>query len=196
MAGDVTVRAARTRGESVLSVSGLDVHQNYVVTATEQEGRTPAEVIEDYGARIRSAFALAVPARVRDLFDRLLAEGLPDVPLAYPTDWGIPGPRRHPDRRVGRDGARLPVRGAPEARHPEHDAEQVGQHAEAHHREPAQEQRRLPLPAEQRDQVAAAASPRIGLVDRLRNSRNRPIAVPGRQPNACRTRKLTPPALG
>ena len=93
MAGDVTVRAARTRGESVLSVSGLDVHQNYVVTAGEQEGRTPAEVIEDYGAaRIRSAFALAVPARVRDLFDRLLAEGLPDVPLAYPTDWGIPGP--------------------------------------------------------------------------------------------------------
>ena len=45
MAGDVTVRAARTRGESVLSVSGLDVHQNYVVTAAEQEGRTPAEVI-------------------------------------------------------------------------------------------------------------------------------------------------------
>jgi len=38
------------------------------------------------------AFALVVPARVRDLFDRLLAEGLPDVPLAYPTDWGIPGP--------------------------------------------------------------------------------------------------------
>ena len=93
MAGDVTVRAARTRGESVLSVSGLDVHQNYVVTAAEQEGRTPAEVIEDYGAaRIRSAFALVVPARVRDLFDRLLAEGLPDIPLAYPTDWGIPGP--------------------------------------------------------------------------------------------------------
>src|SRR6185312_4826581 len=182
VAGDVTVRAARTRGESVLSVSGLDVHQNYVVTAAEQEGRTPAEVIEDYGAaRIRSAFALAVPARVRDLFDRLLAEGLPDVPLAYPTDWGIPSP----------GGTRIDVwvemalgylHAVPRRLgHPEHDAEQVGQHAEAHHREPAQEQWRLPLPAEQRDQVAAAASPRIGLVDRLRNSRNRPIAVPGRQ---------------
>ncbi len=215
VAGDVAVRAARARGESVLSVSGLDVHQNYVVTAAEQEGRTPAEVMADYGARIRSAFALAgveydlfldpaqdedyrtgvarlldellghggavqvrevpwavcascgrglhharvagrcrvcaagaaggacegcatyaaavdlvdaactacggalsvtptalpvlrmedvraelteawsravVPARVRDLLDRLLTEGLPDVPLAYPTDWGIPGP--------------------------------------------------------------------------------------------------------
>ena len=215
LAGDVAVRAARARGESVLSVSGLDVHQNYVVTAAEQEGRTPAEVMADYGARIRSAFALAgveydlfldpaqdgdyrtgvarlldellarggavqvrdvpwavcascgrglhharvagrcrvcgagaaggacegcatyaaavdlvdaactacggalsvaptplpvlrmedlraelteawsravVPARVRDLLDRLLTEGLPDVPLAYPTDWGIPGP--------------------------------------------------------------------------------------------------------
>ena len=33
VAGDVAVRAARARGESVLSVSGLDVHQNYVVTA-------------------------------------------------------------------------------------------------------------------------------------------------------------------
>lgn len=227
VAGDVAVRAARARGESVLSVSGLDVHQNYVVTAAERERRSPAEVMADYGARIRAAFALAgveydlfldpaqdedyrtgvarllddliargsaaggagsgagggavqvrevpwavcadcgrglhharvagrcrvcgagaaggacegcatyaaavdlvdaactscggapcvtptplpvlrmedvraqlteawsravVPARVRDLFDRLLAEGLPDVPLAYPTDWGIAGP--------------------------------------------------------------------------------------------------------
>jgi methionyl-tRNA synthetase len=214
VAGDVAVRAARARGESVLSVSGLDVHQNYVRTAAEQEGRTPAAVAADYGARIRSAFALAgveydlfldpgqdadyrsavagllnellaggavavrevpwavcagcgrglhharvagrcrvcgagaaggacegcatyaaavdlldaactacggapsvrptplpvlrmedfrgplteawcravLPARVRDLLGRLLADGLPEVPLAYPTDWGIPGP--------------------------------------------------------------------------------------------------------
>jgi methionyl-tRNA synthetase len=215
VAGDVAVRAARARGESVLSVSGLDVHQNYVLTAAEREGRRAEEVMADYGARIRSAFALAgveydlfldpaqdldyragvarlldelvarggavqvrevpwavcagcgrglhharvagrcrvcgaaaaggacegcatyaaavdlvdaactacggapavtptplpvlrmedvraqlteawsravVPARVRDLLDRLLTEGLPDVPLAYPTDWGIPGP--------------------------------------------------------------------------------------------------------
>ena len=42
VAGDVAVRAARARGESVLSVSGLDVHQNYVLTAAEREGRTPA----------------------------------------------------------------------------------------------------------------------------------------------------------
>jgi methionyl-tRNA synthetase len=215
VAGDVAVRAARGRGESVLSVSGLDVHQNYVVTAAEREGRTPEEVMADYGAQIRSAFARAgveydlfldpaadqdyrdgvarllvelldrggavqvrevpwavcadcgrglhharvagrcrtcgagaaggacegcatyaaavdlvepactacggalsvtptplpvlrmedlrpqltdawsravAPARVRRLMDRLLAEVLPDVPLAYPTDWGIPGP--------------------------------------------------------------------------------------------------------
>lgn len=31
---------------------------------------------------------------------------------------------------------------------------------------------------------------------RLRNIRNSPIAVPGRHPNACRTWKLTPAALG
>jgi methionyl-tRNA synthetase len=211
VAGDIAVRAARARGEDVLAVSGLDVHQNYVRTAAEQEGRAPAEVTADYGARIRSAFALSrvaydvfldpaqdadyragvtgllagllasgaveersvpwatcadcgrslhharvagrcrtcgsaasggacegcatyaaavdlvdaactacggapvvtalrlpvlslerfrgplteawsravVPARVRDLFARLLTEGLPVVPLAYPTDWGI-----------------------------------------------------------------------------------------------------------
>jgi methionyl-tRNA synthetase len=214
VAGDIAVRAARARGERVLSVSGLDVHQNYVLTAAEREGRPPAEVIADYGTRIRSALALSgvsydlfldpaadadyrdavarllsellsagaiavrevpwavcsdcgrdlhharvagtcrtcgqpaaggacegcatyaaavdlvdprctacggvprvvptalpvlvleeyrdllteawsravVPARVRDLFDRMLTDGLPEVPLAYPTDWGIPLP--------------------------------------------------------------------------------------------------------
>jgi methionyl-tRNA synthetase len=214
VAGDVAVRAARARGERVLSVSGLDVHQNYVLAAAEQEGRPAAEVMADYGGRIRSAFALSgvsydlfldpaadadyrdavagllgellsagavavrevpwavcsdcgrdlhharvagtcrvcgrpaaggacegcatyaaaadlvdptctvcggapriepralpvlrledyraqlteawsravVPARVRDLLDRLLSGGLPEVPLAYPSDWGIPLP--------------------------------------------------------------------------------------------------------
>ena len=59
VAGDVAVRAARARGERVLSVSGLDVHQNYVLAAAEAEGRPVAEVAADYGDRIRSAFALA-----------------------------------------------------------------------------------------------------------------------------------------
>ena len=214
VAGDIAVRAARARGERVLAVSGLDVHQNYVLTAAEREERTAVEVMADYGGRIRSAFELCgvsydlfldpyadqdyrdgvarlladllatgaiavrevpwavcagcgrglhharvagrcrvcgqpaaggacegcatyaaavdlvdaactacggsptvlpselpvlrmedyrdllteawsravVPPRVRDLLDRLLSDGLPDVPLAYPTDWGIPLP--------------------------------------------------------------------------------------------------------
>src|SRR5438876_749146 len=31
-----------------------------------------------------------LPGRVRDLLGYYVAHGLPDVPLAYPTDWGIP----------------------------------------------------------------------------------------------------------
>jgi methionyl-tRNA synthetase len=31
-----------------------------------------------------------IPARVRSVLSHYLATGLPDVPLAYPTDWGIP----------------------------------------------------------------------------------------------------------
>ena len=85
VAADVAVRAARARGERVLSVSGLDVHQNYVVTAAEQEGRPVAEVLTDYGGRVRAALAMtrvsydlfldpAADADYRDAVARLLGE--------------------------------------------------------------------------------------------------------------------------
>ncbi len=59
LGGDVAVRAARGRGEQVLAVCGLDVHQNYVPAKARQEDRPVEEVLADYGGRIRSAFQLA-----------------------------------------------------------------------------------------------------------------------------------------
>jgi methionyl-tRNA synthetase len=98
--GDVAVRAARGRGEQVLAVCGLDVHQNYVPAKAGQEGRPVGEVLADYGGRVRSAFDLArisydvlldpaVDADYRDAVAGLLGElvetravAVDDVPLA------------------------------------------------------------------------------------------------------------------
>jgi methionyl-tRNA synthetase len=106
VAGDVAVRAARGRGERVLSVSGLDVNQNYVLTKAEQEGRSAGEVMTEYGQRIRSAFELArvsydvfldpqADADYRDAVAGLLAELVEskaavvrDVPWAVCSDCG------------------------------------------------------------------------------------------------------------
>jgi methionyl-tRNA synthetase len=41
-----------------------------------------------------------LPPRVRALVARYLREGLPDMPLAYATDWGIPWRRSDADLRV------------------------------------------------------------------------------------------------
>ena len=53
LAADVAARAARARGERVLTVCGTDDHQNYVVTAAEQLGRDVDDVVADHTARIR-----------------------------------------------------------------------------------------------------------------------------------------------
>ncbi len=41
LAADIAARAARARGEQVVVTSGLDVHQNYVLTRAENEGLDP-----------------------------------------------------------------------------------------------------------------------------------------------------------
>jgi methionyl-tRNA synthetase len=57
--------------------------------------------LESYRAVLTDIWSRAVmPARVRALIGRYLTGGLPDVPLAYPTDWGIP---------AGADGQRIDV---------------------------------------------------------------------------------------
>jgi methionyl-tRNA synthetase len=66
VAADIAARAARSRGSKVLTVSGLDPHQNYVPAKAQLEGRKPEAVLDDYEALVRQAFAAA---RVRyDLF--------------------------------------------------------------------------------------------------------------------------------
>jgi methionyl-tRNA synthetase len=53
--------------------------------------RVPLLRLEAYRAELAETWSRAViPARVRAVLGRYLATGLPDVPLAYPTDWGIP----------------------------------------------------------------------------------------------------------
>ncbi len=53
--------------------------------------RVPLLALEAYRAELAETWSRAIiPARVRAVLGRYLAAGLPDVPLAYPTDWGIP----------------------------------------------------------------------------------------------------------
>jgi methionyl-tRNA synthetase len=47
--------------------------------------------LESYRGELAEIWVQAViPAKVRSVLSHYLATGLPDVPLAYPTDWGIP----------------------------------------------------------------------------------------------------------
>jgi methionyl-tRNA synthetase len=56
-----------------------------------EQARLPVLRMEDQRERLTEVWARAeLSPRVRRLVGRLLTEGLPDVPLAYPTDWGIP----------------------------------------------------------------------------------------------------------
>jgi methionyl-tRNA synthetase len=49
--------------------------------------------LESWRATLTECWSGAVmPTRVRSLIGHYLVCGLPDVPLAYPTDWGVPAP--------------------------------------------------------------------------------------------------------
>ncbi|TPQ18612.1 class I tRNA ligase family protein [Streptomyces sporangiiformans] len=85
IAADVAARAARHRGERVLTMTGLDSHQNYVAAKAAAEGRPVPDVVHTYGTEIRAAFrqaridydVLADPtedADYRKAVDRLMAE--------------------------------------------------------------------------------------------------------------------------
>ncbi len=52
----------------------------------------PVLAMEDFRDLLVRTWAEAdLPARVRGVIARYLRTGLPEVPVAYPTDWGIPG---------------------------------------------------------------------------------------------------------
>ena len=56
LAADIASRAARARGERVLTLAGVDVHPNYVLTKAEILGVDVAEMIGTYRAQILAAF--------------------------------------------------------------------------------------------------------------------------------------------
>lgn len=59
LAADIAARAARARGERVVVTSGLDVHQNYVLTRAEREGLEPGVMLADFRADIKETYELA-----------------------------------------------------------------------------------------------------------------------------------------
>jgi len=59
LAADIASRAARARGERVLTLAGVDVHPNYVLTKAENLGVDVGEMIAKYRAQITTAFDLA-----------------------------------------------------------------------------------------------------------------------------------------
>jgi methionyl-tRNA synthetase len=58
LAADIAARAARLRGERVLALGGVDVHQNYVLTMAENRGIEVDKLIADYRGRIDDAYCL------------------------------------------------------------------------------------------------------------------------------------------
>ena len=59
LAADIAARAARARGEPVLTVAGIDVHPNFVHLKAEFLGVDPHEMVAKFRAQIATAFDLA-----------------------------------------------------------------------------------------------------------------------------------------
>jgi methionyl-tRNA synthetase len=59
LAADIASRAARARGDRVLTLAGLDVHPNYVLTKAENLGVDVAEMVAGFRAQITTAWELA-----------------------------------------------------------------------------------------------------------------------------------------
>src|SRR4051794_35206869 len=59
LAADIAARAARARGERIITLAGVDVHPNYVKTKAETLGVDVHEMVSGYRAQIASAFELA-----------------------------------------------------------------------------------------------------------------------------------------
>lgn len=59
LAADIAARAARARGERVVVTTGLDVHQNYVLTRAEREGVEVGVMLADFRADIKETYERA-----------------------------------------------------------------------------------------------------------------------------------------
>ncbi|HEX4703565.1 MAG TPA: class I tRNA ligase family protein [Pseudonocardiaceae bacterium] len=58
LAADIAARAARSRGEPVLALAGIDVHPNYVLTKAENLGVDVWEMVGRFRTQILTAFEL------------------------------------------------------------------------------------------------------------------------------------------
>lgn len=56
LAADIAARAARARGEQVLTLAGIDVHPNYVLTKAENLGVDVWEMVQRFRTQILTAF--------------------------------------------------------------------------------------------------------------------------------------------
>ena len=56
LAGDIAARAAKARGERVLTLAGVDVHPNYVLTRAESIGTDADEMVARNTAQIEAVF--------------------------------------------------------------------------------------------------------------------------------------------
>jgi methionyl-tRNA synthetase len=59
LAADIAARAARARGERVVVTTGLDVHQNYVLTRAERAGVEVGVMTAEFRADIQETYELA-----------------------------------------------------------------------------------------------------------------------------------------
>lgn len=56
------------------------------------QARIPVLVMERFHRQLEQTWMrIELPRRIRDLVAGYLAEGLPEIPLGYPTNWGVPG---------------------------------------------------------------------------------------------------------
>jgi methionyl-tRNA synthetase len=87
-----------------LTAAGLDQARSTCCTAAARPVEYPIPVLrlEEYRDRLCQFWSRAVlPPRLRRLIAASLDRGLPEVPLAYPTDWGIPWSHRGgPELRI------------------------------------------------------------------------------------------------
>ncbi|MEO9236549.1 MAG: class I tRNA ligase family protein, partial [Jatrophihabitantaceae bacterium] len=59
---------------------------------TEFTARVPVLVLERFHQQLEQTWMRAeLPRRIRDLIAGYLADGLPEIPLGYPTNWGVEG---------------------------------------------------------------------------------------------------------
>lgn len=59
LATDIAARAARARGERVLVSTGIDIHQNWVMTRAEREGVSVEKMMTEFRAEITETYRLA-----------------------------------------------------------------------------------------------------------------------------------------